>query len=76
MGIARELIVSEFGKEGCACTICTHLVEDAIVLKCEHFYSKTCIDKKIEEARESEKNVECPECEQEFNPSVDMKPGL
>ena len=74
MGIARELIVSTFGKEDCACNICTQLVENLIVLKCEHFYCKTCIDKKIKEAQESDKKVECPECKQKFNPSADMKP--
>ena len=74
MGIDKELIVSEFGKEECACSICNQLVEDPILLKCEHFYCKKCIVKKNKEAEKSEKAVECPECDQEFNPSEDMKP--
>ena len=76
MGIDRELIASEFGKENCACNICTQLVEDAVVLKCGHFYCKKCIGEKIMEAEQSEKKVECPECDHEFNPSEDMKPPI
>ena len=56
MGISRDLIVSEFGKEDCDCKICSQLVEDPIVLKCGHFYCKKCIDKKIKEAEKLEKN--------------------
>ena len=75
MGIDRELVVSEFGKDNsCACNICTQLVEDPVVLKCDHFYCKKCIEKKIKEAEKSAKKMECPKCEHEFNPSEDMKP--
>jgi len=79
MGIDRELI-SEFGKEIGVCKICTQLVEDPVVLKCDHFYCKKCIEKKIKEVdfplpgEKSAKKMECPECEQEFNPNEDMKP--
>jgi len=74
MGIDKELIVSEVGKENCDCNICSQLVEDPIILKCEHFYCKQCIVEKNKEAENLEKKVECPECQQEFNPSEDMKP--
>ena len=50
MGIARELVVSDFGKlPFCRCKICTQLVEDPVVLKCDHYYCKKCIQKKIQE---------------------------
>jgi len=80
MGIDRELIVSEFGKEDCACNICTQLVEDPIVLKCEHFFCKKCIDKKNKDAaagkrtRAEKSKAECPECKRVFNPTEDMNP--
>ena len=60
MGIDRELIVSEFGKEHCACNICTQLVEDAIVLKCEHFYCKNASTRKLRKRKRQRKKWNVP----------------
>ena len=49
-----------------------------IVLKCDHYFCKKCIEKKIEEAEKANgliaiRKVECPNCNIEINPSEDMK---
>ena len=92
MGISRELVIMKSDDiddlfddvgtvlksvvERCICSICNELVEDPILLTCEHFYCRSCIYLKITEddPESSEKTVKCPDCKVEFNPSTDVKP--
>jgi len=73
-----NLVVGELGKENCSCSICTNLLEDANVLKCEHSFCKKCLDKLIYTPEKNlKKKVKCPFCRVDFDPSKDIKaPGL
>ena len=75
MGIDIDLIASlELGKENCTCAICHDLLQDAVMLKCEHSFCRECIDQLIYTSEKLQKKTEqCPECRADFDTLNDVK---
>ena len=78
MGINKNLIVGEIGKESCDCSICSNLLDDAVMLKCEHYFCRICITEMMEDDEAEGRHViiyggdeenpvfdglECPDCD-------------
>ena len=79
MGISTDQIIGNFqdrefdSRSYCLCSICSDLLEDAVVLrKCEHIFCRSCIAGWVL-AKNNKKTVPCPECRTNFSPTNDMK---
>lgn len=75
MGIALENVVNGTNMEHFVCSICTNLLDDAVVLKsCEHMYCRECINQWAKSEKPTTGASSCPECRQTFTQADLVKP--
>ena len=86
MGISLESVADGNNVDHFICSICTLLLEDALVLKtCEHIFCRLCIKKWIETQKFSirletrvavpgDPVLSCPDCRQAFTEKECQKP--
>ena len=75
MGISLDNVVDGTTVDHFVCSICTNLLDDAVVLKsCEHMYCRECINQWSKSEKPASNQTSCPECRQIFAQTDLAKP--